>query len=305
MLKGLVLFFFSGLIIISIMAVSKAQELDCNVVVDYKQLATNQGTETQIFEQMKKDISTFINKREWTEDRFEPEERIKCNLVITLTQSPSQNYYLATSQFQILRPIYNTDYESVSLSYIDRNFNFTYTPSQPFDYNPNVFTNDLVGMLAFYAHLALAIDYDSFAKLGGENYIEKTFDLVNIAQQSNDAGWKQSGDSRNRYWLAENLMSQQLIPFREALYQYHRLALDRFLVSPENARKQILATLYEIEKVIQLRPATVLINSFFDSKSEELMSIYKEAPLEMRRELYELLIKLDPGRSPRYMALIN
>ncbi|MCS6820730.1 MAG: DUF4835 family protein [Microscillaceae bacterium] len=281
------------------------QELNCKVTIDINQLQTNQATERQIFKEMETLIAGFLNNREWTTDKFEPEERIECRLQITLTQMPSPTNFTAIAQFQVLRPVYNTNYETLLLSYVDREFQFQYIQSQPLEYNPNVFTGNLAALLAFYANLALAMDYDSFAKRGGDRYVEQMFNIVNFSQSAAEPGWRRAGDSRNRYWLTENLNNQQFYPLREAIYEYHRHGLDIFLINPEKARENILKALRKIDEVNKIRPATVLINVFFDTKGLELVNIFSQATDKQKMEAHTLLTRLDPGKADMYNRLIG
>lgn len=227
-----------------------AQELRCNVIIDTDQLKTNQVTEKQIFIDMQKSISTFMNTRRWTNDKFTPEERINCNLVIRLTDMTTIKNFEGTAQIQSSRPVYGTDYESIVLNYIDREWQFEYTNAQPMDFNENNFSSNLTSMLAFYAYVIIGLDYDSFGKLGGNMYLQRALLITNTAQQSvgSEKGWKAFEDTRNRYWLIENLTNQQMQPVREGIYVYHRQGLDTFLNNPEQSRAQVLGVLNSIKK---------------------------------------------------------
>ena len=147
------------------------------------------------------------------------------------------------------------------------------------------------------------MDYDSFGKLGGNPFIQRAYNVVNLAQSSGDGAWSSNGDSRNRYWLAENLQSQQMVSFREGMYNYHRLGLDNFLNQPDNTRKLILTLLEDIKQINIVKPAAVLTNSFFDTKSEELIQIFSEAAPEDRRKAYNYLITFDPTKTDNYKRL--
>lgn len=286
-------------------SVGKAQELLMKVDVISTQLTTNQATEKTIFVDMQRAIQSFVNNQRWTSDDFRKDEQIECFLSITLTEAPSQNYFKATAQLRAVRPVYNTSFKTPILSYIDRNFEFGYTQGQQLIYAKNIFTDDLSSMLAFYANVILAMDYDSFSKGGGAQYAEEAFNIVNIAQGSANAGWKRQGSTINRYWLAENLQSQQMIPFREAIYNYHLLGLDNFLKNPEKAREEILKVLEVIDGVNKLKPAAVYMNIFFDAKGLEIMNIFLPTPLEMRKKVHSFLTRLDPNKAPQYSKLIE
>jgi hypothetical protein len=283
------------------------QELRCNVIIDTDQLRTNQVTEKQIFVDMQKTITLFLNTRRWTNDNFTQDERINCNLVIRLTDMPSIKTFVGTAQIQSSRPIYGTDYESVLLNYIDREWQFEYTNSQPMDFNPNTFSSNLTSMLAFYAYVMIGLDYDSFSKFGGNPYFQQALTIANNAQQSvgTEKGWKAFEDTRNRYWLIENLMSQQMQPLREGLYIYHRQALDTFLSNPDQARAQVLNVLTSIQRVNQVKPAAVLTNTFFDTKINELINFFQQAPQQDKQKAYNLLVELDPTKTDRYEKLVK
>lgn len=280
-----------------------AQELRCNVTIDASQINTQQGTEKQVFIEMKNAITEFMNTRRWTNDQFSVEERINCNIVITLTQSPSIGLYEGTAQIISSRPIYGTGYESVMFSFVDREIQIAYTQGQPLDYNENTFSNNLTSILAFYAYVIIGVDYDSFSKMGGSPFIQRAFNIANNAQQAQERGWKAFEDTRNRYWLAENLMSQQMVLIREGLYTYHRLALDQFNADQDKARASLLDILNNIKQVNQNKPASVLVNSFFDTKAEELIGIFRGASPLDKQKAYNLLVELDPTKADKYKRI--
>lgn len=275
------------------------------VTLNSEQLLTQQKTDPQVMNQLQTYMNDFLNNTRWTDDIFTKEERIKCKLNVNLTRSPTQGNYEGNAQLVISRPVFNSNYESVLFTYVDRNFTFNYLPSTQLFFNEASYTEELPYILAFYAMTALTFDYDSFSKLGGTPYMQRAFNLVNQARNgsANKRGWDAAGDSRNRYWLIENLMSQQFSPFREAMYSYHRLGLDMATQNPNQTRAQVLAALATIKEVAQLRPASVVVNSFFDAKSDELFKILIEANPDQRNEAYSLLVSLDPSKTQVYQKL--
>jgi hypothetical protein len=285
----------------------RAQELNCTVNLNYDQLFAQQKTDAQTMSQLKTYITDFVNNTRWTNDQFAPEERIKCKLNINLIRSVTQGSYEANAQLIITRPVFNSTYESVLFTYVDRNFSFTYLPNSPLFFNENNYTDELPFTLAFYAYVALALDYDSFARQGGSQYIQRAFNLATLARNSSafQKAWASGADNRNRYWLIENLMSQQFLPFREGLYTYHRQGLDTVTETPAESRKKVLEVLTTIRQVSQLRPGTIVINSFFDAKSEELFNLMKEASPEDRQQAYTLLSAMDPAKTELYRRLIQ
>lgn len=278
------------------------QELNCNVIVNAERVQT---TERRIFSDMEAAFSQFMNNRKWTDDTYSNEERINCNLVITVEEMPAVGNFKATVQVQSARPAYNTNYESLIFNFADRDWQFEYTESQPLEFNENTFTNNITSMLAYYAYVILGLDYDSFEELGGTAHYESARQIVNNAQQSNSPGWQQFDSSRNRYWLVENLLNAQMGPVREGLYNYHRHGLDTFIQDPDKSREVVLEVLKGVEKANSARPNSILVITFLDAKSDELVNIFSKGNMQVRREAYDILRDLDPTNIDKFKTIIS
>jgi hypothetical protein len=296
---GKIVIIFSFLIL-SIPAL--AQELNFNVKVNAGPI---QNLDNRLVKDMEVAFAQFLNQRKWTNDEFKVEEKINANLIITLESQASIGDFKATVQVQSARPVFNTNYETLLLNFADRDWHFNYTISQPLDFTENSFMNNITSLLAFYAYIVIGIDYDSFSELGGSSYFEKAMNVVNYAQQSERPGWKQLEGNRNRYWLVENLLNQQLEPIRKGYYAYHRLALDEFAEKDEEARKIILDVLKEIRKAATSRPNSILTISFFDAKRDEIINIFSKGDPSVRKEAYEVLTRIDPTKSGRYANILK
>ena len=295
-------FFTLIFLFILIPGLNFAQELLCQVTVNAQQV---QSTERAIFREMEVTFARFMNDMKWTSEVYQVHERIKCNLNITINSMPAIGIFTANVQVQSVRPIYDTNYETIVLNYADRSFEFQYTESMPLEYVENNFNNNLVSMLSFYAYVIIGIDHDTFSHLGGSEYFSKALAIANLAQQSESPGWQPFDNNRNRYWLIENLTNSQLQGIREGYYSYHRMGLDRFLTDAEDARVQILGVLREIEEVKDLYTNSILVISFFDAKTSELINIYKEGNIQVRRDAYNILTKVDPTKTERYKEIIQ
>ena len=301
MKKALAVLFF----VVAINCSGFGQAIQFTVTLNSEQLFAQQKTDPQMMSQLQTYMNDFLNNTRWTDDVFAKEEKIQCKLNVNLTKSITLGSYEGNAQLVVARPVFNSTYESVLFTYVDKNFTFNYLPNSPLYFNENSYTSELPYILAVYAYVALAMDYDSFSKLGGGPYLQKAFNLVNQARNSSSdkRAWDAQGDKRNRYWLVENLMSQQFVPFREAMYSYHRLGLDVATQNPAETRTKVLAALNTIKEVNQLRPASVVINSFFDAKSDELYRILIEANTDQRMQAYALLVNLDPSKTQIYQRL--
>jgi hypothetical protein len=295
-LKLLVLIFFI------LMSKVNAQEFNCKVTINADQVQTS---DRSVFKDMENSFNQFINSRQWTDDNYENQEKINVNIIITLQNPKSIGIYEATAQIQSARPIYNSNYESILLNFADRDWQFDYIESQPLQFNDNSYTTNLTSLLAYYCYIILGLDYDSFSELGGTEYHQKALAVVNNAQQANRPGWNTLGSTRNRYWLTENLTNQQMLPLRRGIYKYHRLALDTFDKDSEKSRKTILEVLKELKKIKTAFPSSILVISFLDSKKDELINIFSEGNIQIRREAYEILVAVDPSNNGDYEKIIK
>lgn len=280
----------------------QAQELDCRVQINAQQLQT---TERRVFDEMADEFTRFMNDRKWTEGEFQNNEKIKCAIMINMESQPDVSNFKASVQVLSIRPVYGTNYETSIINFADRDFNFEYTQSQPLNYSDNAFTTNITSLLAYYAHMILAYDYDTFEKFGGDRLFEKSWQLVGLAQQGGYGGWDQFSSVRNRYWWSENSIDQVMRSFREAMYLYHRQGLDIMADNPEEGRTNILEAIKMINQVNKAKPRSIMVITFLDTKAEELVSIFSEGNMNVRREAYEILKTIDPARDDEFKKILS
>jgi len=298
----MVKYWLFALIMLGTLSRLPAQELNCVVKVNDQRAQTS---DRAVFRDMEVSFARFLNNRKWTNADYTSDERIQCNLSIIIEEMPAVGVFKATVQVQSVRPVYNTNYSSLMLNFADRDWNFQYIESTPLDFGDNVFISNLTSMLAYYAYVIIGIDNDSFAEFGGEEQFKKVLDIVNLAQQTDNSGWKAFQNNRNRYWLSENLTNQDLRPIRKGLYTYHRLALDTFEKNPDEARAQIVNVLKDIQASDKRLPNTILKIAFFDAKKNELVRIFEKGNPATRREAYNLLVALNPTNTENYKSIIG
>lgn len=281
-----------------------AQELNFSVIINSDRARTQEGA---IFEDMKVNFEQFLNGRTWTGDTYLPAERIKGNVLITIGDMPQVGFYNATVQIQTIRPVYGTNYESMVLNFIDRSWSFEFLQSQPLEFNRFSFLNNISSLLAYYAYIALGFDYDSFSPRGGDPYFEIANNIVNNAQQSPRPGWSSNpNDRRNRYWLINDIYTSSVFaPIREANYLYHRKGLDLLSSNPEQAFENILEALKMLSEVNQQQPNGIFTIAFIDAKGEEVSKLLKRAPMEVRTQAVEYLLKVDPNNARRYNDILK
>jgi hypothetical protein len=294
--------FFALFFFIALGTQLHAQELNCTCTINSTQITTS---DRGIFRDMKTAIEQFMNSRKWSGDSYKTYEKIKCNLLMTITKMPSIGSFGASIQVQAARPVFNTNYSSLIFNFADRDFEFEYIESLPMEYNDNTYTTNLTAMLAVYAYLMIGVDHDSFSELGGSPFFQKALAVVNNAQQSNRAGWDALNSNRSRYWIVENYNNAQMMEMRRAFYSYHRLALDNFEKDPDKSREIIVRGLREIKKVRDVNPTSILVVSFFDAKSRELANLFSSGNVPVRREAYDIITSIDPSNRTAYEKMIK
>ncbi len=273
---------------------AESQELNFKVTVNADKIQT---TDRAVFKDMERAFANFLNTRKWTADSYGNQEKINCTLFLNITKMPSIGNFSANAQITSARPVYNSNYETVVLNFADREWEFEYIESLPLEYNDNTYVTNLTSMLAFYAYIILGMDYDSFSEMGGTTYVQKALVVVNNAQSSNRIGWDALSSNRNRYALVENLNNPQMVELRKNIYKYHRLALDTFDKTPDQSRETVLEILKNVKKVWTIYPSSIFVISFFDAKASELVNIFSQGSLPIRREAYDILTAIDPKRN--------
>lgn len=282
-----------------------AQELNCKVTVNSNNVQTSNK---KIFTEMEQVFTQFMSNRTWTDDQFSQQERINCNLILTIdpnSSDPSAGHYEASVQILSYRPVYNTNYETVVFNFADRDFSFEYVQSQSMQFNINLFKTNITSLLAYYAYTIIGLDYDTFSELGGTKYYQLANQILINAQNSGYNGWTQFNSVRNRYWLNENLLNGSFDPLRKALYTYHRNGLDIFTEDPNTARNNILSGLRDIQAVNKARPRSIMTISFLDAKAEELTEIFKQGTPAQKRETYTILTRLEPAKTETFKKIME
>ncbi|MES2780662.1 MAG: DUF4835 family protein [Bacteroidota bacterium] len=287
--------------LVLLMSVSTfAQEILCNVKVIDTQI---QLTDKKIFRTLEQSIAEFINNKQWTGEKVLPNERIECNLQIILSSyDVKSNHFVGTMQIISRRPVYGTSYNTTVFNILDENIEFDFAEFQPMNFNENSYSSNLTSLLGFYSYYIIGLDFDTFGMLGGTPYFNKALQISNNAQQGSGlAGWQPfERNLRSRYNLIDNILNERFRPIREAYYKYHREGLDQMSKTPEEGRKNIYASLEMVKKIFKIAPNTVMLIMFFESKSDELVNIYKNAPATEKPKIIDLLSEINVANISKY-----
>lgn len=289
-----------------------AQELNCTVKVMGDGIQ-GQGQDKEVFNNMERAVTEFMNSRKWTDDQFTPQEKINCNILLNLTKTlPGiQNGFEATLTIQSTRPVYNSDYQSQMVKHVDREVQFSFNQFAPLEFNDNrvvgnnPYVSNLTAVLAYYAYLVIGFDYESFSEKGGQDYFKRAQNIVNNAPEQGKviSGWKAVEGNHNRYWITDQLLNPRFQALRTVWYSMHRESLDSMYAAPEPAQKRILTSINTLSQLQKENPGSILLQFFFNAKSDEFASIVAQQP-EANRALYiSMLSQIDVPNTQKYNSL--
>ena len=289
------------LLIMLLSEIAHSQELNCNVQISAQKI---QGSNRQVFQSMQKDVYEFMNNYVWTNNVYNYSERIDCSILINLTDQLSADEFTGTIQVQLSRPVFNTTYNSTMLNFIDNSFQFKYVEFQPLEFNPSVYTSNLVSVLAYYAYIIIGFDYDSFSPEGGTQYFQLAEKIVTSAQNAPEPGWKPYDGSRNRnrYWLVKNILDKEYEGVRKFIYEYDINGLDLMESRIGEARTNMVESLKFIQDLYRKKPDPFLyyMQVVIDSKSDELVNIFTDAFPEEKSRVIQILTEIDPANKTKY-----
>jgi len=278
-----------------------SQELNCNITINSDQV---QGTNKSVFNTLQKSVSEFVNNRKWTEMSFLTNERIECTMTIIVKSVEGDNF-TAEIQVQSRRPVYNSNYSTTLFNFKDNDFTFTYKEFEPLEWNESTISSNLTAVLAYYAYIIIGYDMDSFSRLGGTPFFQAAENIVNSAQGNNLPGWKAFESSRNRYALVNNLTDEAFKNFRNFFYEYHRLGLDEMSNNPVNARARIAQGIPVLRETNRARPSAIVISTFLDAKSDELINIFSKGTDKEKALVVEILSDVNPTQTQKYEQILN
>jgi len=285
--------------------VVKAQELRARINVLSNRVGGNVDKKT--FQTLQTALNNFINNRKWTTDNFSPEEKIDCSFLLNLESTNDANVYKASLTIQSARPVFNSSYLSPIINFQDNEIIFKYSEFQQLEFNENRVAGtdplvaNLTAVIAYYINIILGLDYDSFSQRGGDLYFQKAQNIVNNAPEGrNISGWKAFDGTRNRYWLVENLLNSRYTLIHDAYYRFYRMGMDKLYEEEIVARNEILNVLSLLNNFNTDNPNTMILQFFFQGKTQELIKIFSKASPPEKSKALEYLQRLDISNTSKY-----
>ncbi len=279
--------------ILVLTTVTFSQELNCKVSVNYESIPV---VNRELLANFSQTVEEYLNKTRFT-DKWEG-DKIDCAFNIFFIGASSDINYSAQAVITSQRPIYKSEKNSLMLSINDPQWSFLFEKNQTLYPTQSVF-DPLTSFLDYYAYIIIGFDMDSYDELAGNPFFTKAFDIVNLgANSSYRTGWEKTSSSYSRRGLVEDLLNEKYRPFREAYFNYHYNGLDIFSEKKSLAIKNIIK-LVDVLEVLRSKVDinSVLLKTFFDSKSGEIIESLKTYP---DKSIFVKLRKIDPSRGLKY-----
>lgn len=282
-----------------------AQEINAKVNVVYAQIGSQ--VDKKVFQTLQTSLVSFLNKRKWSSDVFESNEKIECSFLLNLQSVVEPNVYKGSLTIQAARPVYNSSYLSPLVNFIDNNVVFRYVEFQPIEFNENRVAGteplaaNLSALFAYYVNIILGLDYDSFSPRGGDVFFQKANAIVSSSPDGRFIeGWKPFDGQRNRYWLSENLQNSRYALVHDAVYTYYRQGMDKMMENENDAREQVLNAISMLNTLNAETPNLMVMPFFFQGKTDEIIRIFKKASLQEKARVVDLCGRLDISNASKY-----
>ncbi len=277
-----------------------SQDIEFTININTPKLQT---TDPRVFQTLANSIRDFIDNVDWSQDAFEPKERIKCSVQLTIREELPNSTFTADMAIQAVRPVYGSSYETILLSHVDKDVSFHYEEFQPLIYSKNSYKDNLTSIFSFYINIILGMDYDSFSPFGGEKFFQTANEILNIVPPAATQlypGWRSLDGRRNRYWIIENMLNPKFRAYRSAIYDYHRQGLDIMSDNANAGRAVILNSLEAVSSVNRASPSSMLIQMFANAKANEVIEIFKKGTREEKSKVRTIMSKIDAPNASRY-----
>lgn len=290
---------------------ASAQEFKAKVIVIAEQV---QGTDPQVFKTMEQAITEFINTRKWTADAFTNAEKIECVMTVVVTKliEGVEGGFTGRISVQATRPVYNTNYTSPMVNFVDKDLSFKYVQFQPIEFNDNRITgsdalvSNLPAVIAYYCYIILGLDYDSYALKGGTEYFNRALNIANNAPENKAiSGWKATENQKNRFWLIDQILNSRFAAMREVVYKYHRLGMDLLSSDPETARNTMNGLFTTMQQINNENPSSIWLQFFFNAKSDEVVNFLSQATLIEKQKIVPIVSQLDVSNAGKYANLLK
>lgn len=283
-----------------------AQEIEARFTLNYQQI---EGTSTSLFDNLKQELTEFVNTRQWTALQFRPKERIQVTFYLTFQKyEQSSSTFESTLSVTATRPVYNSSYTTTLFATRDGYCNFRFQEFDKLEFRPEQLDNDLTAIIAYYCYFIIGLDLDAMSPKGGSEVLQQAQTLCANAQSLSlsGQGWKAYSDGKNRYAIINDYLDGAMEPLRLMHYTYYREGLDLMAENPERARAAITTSFEQLQKAFEARSMSQWPQLLTEYKGDEFVNIYQgKATTKEKDFIIPLLSRINASKSGTWNRLRN
>ncbi len=194
-----------------------------------------------------------------------------------------------------------TVYSGTDLKYLDRWWFFEYEREDLLHHDDRQF-NALTWLIDYYAHIMIGHALDKYTEFGGQSHFQRANAIALDGRFSRDfqRGWDERLD------LIDGILAEGYRPYRLIRNRYYRgLAAQKEnkLVEARTLSREAVDLMAELHKK---DPRDKWLSEFLNAHYLQLADVFSaESPTEVpdpvsSREVYDLLIKIDPTHRSTY-----
>lgn len=282
---------------------SFSQELNAEVVINSN--LVNQ-TYKQVFNDFQSSVYQFLNSTRFSSYSYSLIQKIDCSFIFTI-KSYENNEFDVNLDVNSFRQGFNSSYKSSNFLFRDIGIKFKYQSNEPVIYSDSRFTSDLSSLLSFYSKIIIGFDMDSFKENSGTNSYKEAKEILDKALNiSTSSTWSSSnnGGRNNKFWLVDNLISNNYDVIKKINYNYYRYGIDLMVSNKEKGIANIKTAIELFSNIDRYRPNSILKEIFFQSKNNEIYNIFNnDLDVINIEEIKLILNKIAPFYSSKWNKL--
>ena len=93
--------------------------------------------------------------------------------------------------------------------------------------------------------------------------------------------------------------------FHDLLYNYHRMGLDNLTENITRARRAMLDSMRDLQKLVRTNPLLMISRLFLDAKADELGKVFGSAFVNDKKAFVEIMQDIDPKNTEKYNAVMS
>jgi hypothetical protein len=273
-----------------------AQEIKVDVTVNVEQLEFEART---FVSTMKRDIENYINNQKFMQNDW---VGVPVPVKMTIFLSGGSNGKYSAKLFIVsTRKIDGPgDRQSGNVRFYDDKWSFEYGLGANLTFNPLRF-DSFTSLLDYYMFLMIGFELDTWEELGGNqafNYARQIVELGTAHNADGYSSYSNPGDF-TRYNLTSELTNMRFNDLRKVWFSYYVDGLDLMATDKNKAMENLKNAIYQLAlfKKNKLVESSVLMQLFFDSKAQEIGSIFNGTTDD---NVFENLKYLDIGNATIY-----